>query len=141
MALSQPSYFYIHRALQKFTRAIVDGYRLADTSPFYNNQREVGAGVRDGIKTAGIRREDVWVITKLWTPKLVPSMTFSASLGTLSNFPIRSHNDPTKEIKNDLVELGLDYVDLYLIHWPMGAQNIFDHVPVRIEFSFLQLLC
>ncbi|KAF2672967.1 Aldo/keto reductase [Microthyrium microscopicum] len=89
-------------------QAIVDGYRLIDTSPFYNNQKEVGAGVREGIKRAGISRQDVWVTSKLWTTK---------------------HSDPNGGLKETLAELGLDYVDLWLIHWPMGPGNTFDHVP------------
>jgi diketogulonate reductase-like aldo/keto reductase len=44
-----------------------------------------------------------------------------------------------KGIKNDLAELGLEYVDLYLIHWPMGAQGTFDHVPVRRREWFSRL--
>lgn len=58
-------------ATEAIAQAIVDGYRLIDTSPMYNNQREVGLGVKEGIKRAGIRREDVWLTTKLWTTRLV----------------------------------------------------------------------
>jgi alcohol dehydrogenase (NADP+) len=64
-------------ATEAIAQAIVDGYRLVDTSPFYSNQKEVGAGVREGIKRAGIRREDVWVTTKLWTTKSVLKLLFS----------------------------------------------------------------
>jgi alcohol dehydrogenase (NADP+) len=58
-------------ATEAIAQAIVDGYRLIDTSPIYFNQREVGLGVKEGIKRAGIRREDVWLTTKLWATRLV----------------------------------------------------------------------
>ena len=58
-------------ATEAIAQAIVDGYRLIDTAPMYNNQRDVGLGIKEGIKRAGIRREDVWLTTKLWTNRSV----------------------------------------------------------------------
>jgi alcohol dehydrogenase (NADP+) len=48
------------------SQAIVDGYRLIDCAYIYFNQQQVGAGINDGIKRAGIRREDLWVTSKVW---------------------------------------------------------------------------
>jgi alcohol dehydrogenase (NADP+) len=53
-------------ATSAVSQAIVDGYRLIDNAYIYRNEREVGAGINDGIKRAGIKREDIWVTSKLW---------------------------------------------------------------------------
>jgi alcohol dehydrogenase (NADP+) len=58
-------------ATNAISQAIVDGYRLIDNAYIYMNQREVGAGINDGIKRAGIRREDVWVTSKVWNSRYV----------------------------------------------------------------------
>ncbi|MGD0198690.1 MAG: aldo/keto reductase [Solirubrobacteraceae bacterium] len=74
--------------------ALQAGYRHIDTAKYYGNERGVGEGVR----RSGIPREDVWVTTKLW-PTDMPRAE--------------------KVLANSLRLLGLDYVDLYLVHWPV----------------------
>ena len=75
--------------------AVKLGYRLIDTAQAYGNERGVGEGVRN----CGLPRNEIFVTTKLW------------------NDDVRSGN--TREaLKKSLENLGLDYVDLYLIHWP-----------------------
>lgn len=73
--------------------ALEAGYRHIDTAALYNNERGVGAALRGG----GIPREELFVTTKLKPTRL----------------------DPTRELELSLERLRLDYVDLYLIHWPM----------------------
>jgi diketogulonate reductase-like aldo/keto reductase len=73
--------------------ALEAGYRHIDTATFYRNERSVGAALR----RSGIPREQVFVTTK-W-------------------LPIR--RNPQAEIARSLSRLGLDYVDLYLVHWPL----------------------
>ncbi len=69
------------------------GYRHVDTASFYGNEKEVGNAVR----SSGLPREDIFITTKLWpTDFLRAEAAFYASLN----------------------KLGLDYVDLYLLHWP-----------------------
>jgi 2,5-diketo-D-gluconate reductase A len=75
--------------------ALEEGYRHVDTAQAYGNEESVGAGLRE----SGVPREDVFVTTKF--------------------FPRR--DDPVAELEGSLRRLGLDYVDLYIIHWPAGG--------------------
>jgi diketogulonate reductase-like aldo/keto reductase len=80
--------------------ALEAGYRLIDTAAAYGNEEAVG----HAIAASGVPREEVFVTTKLATPDL----GFQSSQDAL---------------KASLQRLGLDYVDLYLIHWPAGEQG------------------
>lgn len=75
--------------------ALEAGYRHIDTAAIYENERGVGAG----IKNSGLSREDIFVTTKLWNTDQARGVSQAA-------------------IHKSLQLLGLDYVDLYLIHWP-----------------------
>jgi len=78
--------------------AIELGYRHVDTAENYENERGVGDGLRD----SGIDRADVWVTTK---------------------FNRKWHSAPADGLRGNLERLGLDYVDLALIHWPNPDQD------------------
>jgi 2,5-diketo-D-gluconate reductase A len=80
--------------------AIEVGYRHIDTAAIYANE----AGVGQGIRHSGVDREDLFITTKLWNT---------------------DHDDPAKALRLSLDKLGLDYVDLYLIHWPVPAQKLY----------------
>ncbi|KUI42628.1 2,5-diketo-D-gluconic acid reductase [Mycobacterium sp. IS-1590] len=80
--------------------ALSAGYRLIDTAASYGNEEAVGRA----IKASGVPRDEIFVTTKLATPDL----GFQSSQDAL---------------KASLGRLGLDYVDLYLIHWPAGEQG------------------
>ena len=71
------------------------GYRHIDTAQAYGNERSVGQGLRE----SGVSREEVFLTTKF--------------------FP--SRQDPVAEVERSLQRLGVDYVDLYIIHWPSGG--------------------
>jgi diketogulonate reductase-like aldo/keto reductase len=75
--------------------ALEAGYRHVDTAQAYGNERSVGNGLRD----SGVPREDVFITTKF--------------------YPARK--DPEAEVQRSLERLGVDYVDLYIIHWPQGG--------------------
>ena len=75
--------------------AINDGYRLIDTAAAYGNEESVG----EGIKASGVDRHDLFVSTKLWNTD-------------------HGYDRTKKAIDSSLQKLGLDYLDLYLIHWP-----------------------
>ena len=81
--------------------AIQTGYRLIDTAAIYGNEKEVG----EGIKASGIDREDLFVTTKLWNTDLDYDSAFGA-------------------LDTSLKKLGMDYVDLYLIHWPASEKRV-----------------
>ncbi|MFA5122203.1 aldo/keto reductase [Zavarzinia sp.] len=82
--------------------ALVTGYAHVDTAAIYGNERGVG----EGIRASGVPREEIFVTTKLWNDKQGYDTTLSAC-------------------ERSLARLGLDYVDLYLIHWPAPAKGLY----------------
>ncbi|MES2094651.1 MAG: aldo/keto reductase [Actinomycetota bacterium] len=82
--------------------ALEAGYRHIDTATLYNNERGVG----DGVRASGVPRDDVFVTTKVWDD----DHGFDAT---------RRAFDTSLEL------LGFDYVDLYLIHWPVPSKDLF----------------
>lgn len=84
-------------AAYRLTRHALDvGYRHIDTATFYENEAPVGRAVRD----SGLRREDVFVTTKM---------------------PPGSTGEERETLESSLSTLGLDHVDLWLVHWPPGG--------------------
>ena len=75
--------------------ALEAGYRHIDTAQAYGNERSVGRALRD----SGVPREEVFITTKF--------------------FP--RHQDPAAEAERSLERLGVEFVDLYIIHWPEGG--------------------
>ena len=75
--------------------ALEAGYRHVDTAQAYENERSVGRAVRD----SGVPREDVYITTKFHPGR----------------------KDPVAEVQRSLERLGVDAVDLYIIHWPQGG--------------------
>jgi 2,5-diketo-D-gluconate reductase A len=91
--------------------AILNGYRHIDTAEVYDNEEAVGAGIRAGIAEAGLTREDIFVTTKLWQGH--------AAWGQ----KLKDEEETVAAINGSLERLGLDYVDLYLIHAPHGGSE------------------
>ncbi|PNS15716.1 Glycerol 2-dehydrogenase (NADP(+)) [Sphaceloma murrayae] len=77
--------------------ALKSGYRHIDCAYVYGNEAEVGEGLKEAF-AAGIKREDIFITTKVWC-------TF--------------HSRVEQCLEESLKALGLDYVDLYLMHWPV----------------------
>lgn len=73
--------------------ALQTGYRLVDTASFYKNEKVVG----EIIKKSGINREELFIVSKIWSSQF---------------------DDPAAALDASLAELGLDYLDGYLLHWP-----------------------
>jgi 2,5-diketo-D-gluconate reductase A len=82
--------------------ALVAGYRQLDTAAIYKNERGVG----EGIQASVVAREEIFITTKLWGT----SHGFDATL---------------RAFDESLQRLGLDYLDLYLIHWPSPQRNLY----------------
>ena len=89
--------------------AIAAGYRHIDTASGYRNEETVGAGIRNGLEDEGLSRADLFVTAKLWPGN--PAWGDAPKTGTQT----------IAECDASLSRLGLDYVDLYLIHAPYGG--------------------
>jgi len=86
--------------------AIKVGYRHIDCAYVYGNEKEVGEGIKEGLAVAGIPRADLFITTKLWC-------TY--------------HTRAEQALDMSLQSLGLDYVDLYLMHWPVAMNPDGNH--------------
>ncbi|EGV63905.1 aldo/keto reductase [Yamadazyma tenuis] len=88
--------------------ALKAGYRHIDTAAGYGNEEPIGKAIKD----SGISRDQIFVTTKLWSTK---------------------HYDPESALKESLSKLGLEYVDLYLMHWPLAMNPNGNHpaIPTR----------
>ncbi|GIU70200.1 MAG: glyoxal reductase [Candidatus Woesearchaeota archaeon] len=82
--------------------ALTEGYRLIDTAAIYENESGVGLGVRKAIQS-GIPREEIFVTTKLWNT---------------------DHDRIEEAFNESLKRLNLEYIDLYLMHWPVIGKRI-----------------
>ncbi len=85
--------------VQAVKAAIKNGYRLIDTAAIYGNEAGVGQGIQEGLLETAINREELFITSKVWNDGLNYDETISA-------------------FHESLEKLGLDYLDLYLIHWP-----------------------
>lgn len=87
--------------------AIQAGYRHIDGAFCYGNENEVGQGIKKAIDAGIVKREDLFVTTKLWC----------------------SYHDRVEEgLETSLKNLGLEYVDLYLMHWPLAMNSKGEHL-------------
>ncbi|PZR53440.1 aldo/keto reductase [Xylanimonas oleitrophica] len=91
-------------------RAFDAGYRHLDTAQMYRNERAVG----EAVAAAGLPREEVFVTTKL-------------------NNAFHAHDDALAAFDRSLEELGLDFVDLFLIHWPLPAVGLYTEAWAALE--------
>ena len=83
--------------------ALKAGYRYIDTAAAYHNEKEVGEGIRQAMEEYGIKIEEIFVSTKLWNDH-------------------RGYDKAVEAIETSLDNLGLDYIDLYMLHWPAVAK-------------------
>ncbi|KAI9310161.1 xylose reductase [Dichotomocladium elegans] len=89
--------------------AIKVGYRLFDGGANYYNEKEVGDGIRMAIKDGIVTRKEIFVISKLWC-------TF--------------HGNVRAGVQKSLDDLGLDYIDMYLVHFPTALE----YVPIEQKY-------
>jgi len=92
--------------------ALEYGYRHLDCAGGYGNETEVG----EGIKASGVPRGDIFITSKLWNTKHHP-------------------DDVEDACRKTLHDLGIDYLDLYLIHWPMAFERGSESFPKNADGS------
>ena len=85
--------------------AVAAGYRHVDSAADYGNEEAVGEGLRQVLKTTDVVRDDLWVTSKLWNTFHRPEHVRAAC-------------------ERSLRDLGLDYLDLYLIHFPIALKYV-----------------
>ncbi len=86
--------------IESVKNALQSGYRFLDTAAKYDNEEDVG----EGIKQSGIPREEIIVTSKVWRENM-------------------SYDNTKTALAESLKKLQLDYLDLYLIHWPANERN------------------
>jgi len=86
-------------ATESVAHAIATGYRHIDGAAAYENEPQVGAGIRKGLQECGLKRSDIFVTSKVWNTN-------------------RGYDKTMKSFDKTLADLGLEYLDLFLIHWP-----------------------
>ena len=90
--------------------ALKAGYRHIDTAAIYRNEESVGRAIAD----SGIPREEIFVTTKLWNKCRSYDLVYSA-------------------FERSMTKLGLDYVDLYLIHWPASPASYDNYNEINLD--------
>ena len=115
---------YMSNVAEVVYSSIKDGTRLIDTAAVYGTESGVGKGIKKAIDQGLVKREDLFIVTKL------------------SKFDIKN---PELAIKNSLKMLGLNYIDLYLLHWPKffdysGKNKKTNIVPMHILWPNIEKL-
>jgi methylglyoxal/glyoxal reductase len=85
--------------VQSVNAALKHGYRLIDTASYYQNEEGVG----QAIKESGVPREEIFVTSKVWNDQ-------------------QGYENTLKAFDESLEKLGLEYLDLYLVHWPVTGK-------------------
>ncbi len=77
--------------------AVRNGYRHIDCAAVYGNEAEIGVAIKELIEEGAVTREELWITSKLWNDQ---------------------HDNVIEACKKSMADLQLDYLDLYLVHWP-----------------------
>lgn len=93
------------------------GYRHLDTAKIYGSEPAVGNALREAIENGRVEREDIFVTSKLWSS---------------------DHHDPVSALQQTLKNTGLEYIDMYLVHWPVKLKP-WACYPVPKEEDFEEL--
>lgn len=101
-------------AIDSVKYAIQIGYRHIDAAARYDNEISVGQGIKEGIAESGITREDLFITSKVWNTK-------------------RGYHSTLEAFEKTLNELALDYLDLYLIHWPASSNQFENWEEINLE--------
>ena len=102
---------------ETMTKAATElGYRLYDCASFYKNEEVVGQALKEVTKT--IAREQLFVVSKVWWDEV---------------------EDVESACKRSLQKLGVDYLDLYLVHWPVAVRDLGDGKYERIKIPMYKI--
>lgn len=96
--------------------AIRIGYRHFDCARIYNNEAEIGVALADAIAAGDVSREDLWITSKLWNDA-------------------HARQDVIPALQSALAHLKLDYLDLYLVHWPIAFEPTADSQSSKIVIA------
>lgn len=84
--------------------AIKYGYRHIDCAPIYGNEKEIGQALADAVKEDDVKREEMFITSKLWNDS-------------------HAREDVVPALEQTLEDLQLEYLDLYLMHWPVAQKK------------------
>lgn len=101
-------------AVMAVREAIKAGYRHIDAAACYKNEKSVGIGIHKGLADANISREELFVTSKVWNTE-------------------RGYGKTKEAFKKTCADLGLDYLDLYLIHWPASSHQYREWEKINLE--------
>ena len=101
-------------AIDAVSHALVAGYRHVDAAAVYHNEKSVGQGIAKGLAAAGLAREDIFVTSKVWNDD-------------------RGYESTKRALHKTLDDLGLSYLDLYLIHWPASDYRFADWEQINLD--------
>ena len=104
-------------------KSIMHGYRHIDTAAVYRNEEGVGIGLKKAITELNLNREDIFVTTKLWPG------------GLMKVDKVKNFEGSIKSFEKSLYKLGLDYIDLYLIHSPHAKKKRIEQWKALIDIK------
>ncbi|KAL6650791.1 hypothetical protein ACP70R_009716 [Stipagrostis hirtigluma subsp. patula] len=109
-------YPFVEEEIRAAVHAALElGYRHLDTAAVYGSEQVVGEAVAEAVRRGIVAsREEVFVTTKVWCTQCHPDLVLPS-------------------LRESLQNLQMDYVDLYLVHWPMAVKPSKPHVPIKRE--------